>query len=193
MSRQTVGAVPMVWTTWFPCGCNSHPSGAEVTAHPPCGRLDNRRCEAGMKGGNPELGRESRRAELGKDRQPTYVRPVVILARLTRAYKPAQQGNGWRAGQRPSLFGSTLAPIPADSRVLSPATNGNQERGNPAMALRASALSRESPARRSESGIASEANAPGKARGYADGGAAGWMIGVQVGATTHEHVGNGDV
>ena len=43
-----------------------------------------------------------------------------------------------------TAHGSTLATIPAESRILRPTPNGNQERGNSIRALKASALSRQS-------------------------------------------------
>jgi len=35
MSRPDTGTVPVVGITWSLCGCDSHPSGVEVTACPP--------------------------------------------------------------------------------------------------------------------------------------------------------------
>ena len=96
-------------------------------------------------------------------------------------YEPAQNGNGWRVERIAESFGSTLTTIPADNGALHPVTNEGQERGNPVEALRASVLSRQSAACLDAGGIASEANALGKAEGYADGGTTLWMVEVQVG------------
>lgn len=118
--------------------------------------------------------------------------PSSYLNRLSRADEPAQNGNGWRAGHQPSVSGDTLATIPADSGVLRSASNESQERNNPGRALRP-CRSRLSAACSAVGGIASEANAPGKAGGYADGGTVLWQMESQVGVQRHEHVGNGDV
>ena len=63
------------------------------------------------------------------------------------------------------VFSSTLILIPADSRILRSAANENQERGNPLKALTGQNVSRQSVAGLEVGGIASEANALGKAKG----------------------------
>ena len=81
----------------------------------------------------------------------------------------------------PSAFDSTLRFIPADSRVLRSTSNESQERDNFIEALRA-ICPEQTVSRKPQWGrIASEANASGKAGGYADGGTARWKIEVQVG------------
>ncbi len=75
--------------------------------------------------------------------------------------------------------------IPADSAILRASSNGSQERSNDPVAL----LAFDTPASewrvgvnrmRLGSGIVSEAKAPGKARGSADGGTATWTVQTQV-------------
>jgi len=66
---------------------------------------------------------------------------------------------------------STSKAVPADSGILRPTANEGQERGNPAEALRVQP--EKTVGRKPRRGrIASEANASGKAGGYADGGTA---------------------
>ena len=89
LAVQMAGADSGIWITKALCRCDSCPSGAEVKAYPPCRWVDIHRCEAGIKGGNPELGREPRRAELKMDRNTNPCLTVVILDRLTQDEEPA--------------------------------------------------------------------------------------------------------
>lgn len=133
-------------------------------------------CEAGINGGNPDFGRESRLAELDMDRYTNLLlnrRQVVQAHPKSRAC--SQNGTGWRAERIPPLFGNTLIPIPANSKVLRPTSNGNQERDNPLKALQA-CLEQVVSRMPCWGRIASEANARGKAVGYADGGTVKWQI-----------------
>ena len=61
-------------------------------------------------------------------------------------------------------YGSTLAAIPADSRVLRPTSNRNQERDNSTRALKASALSRQSVASLDGKGLPQKLMPSGKPR-----------------------------
>lgn len=130
------GADSGIWITKASCRCDSCPSSAEVKAYPPCGWVDIHRCEAGIEGGNPELGRESRRAELKMDRNTNPCLTVVILDRLTQDEAPAPKGDGCRVRRLPSPTDSTLTRIPADSGILLSTQNGALEQGNPYGALR---------------------------------------------------------
>lgn len=136
LAVQIAGADSGIWITKVLCRCDSCPSSAEVKTCPPCGWFDNHWCEAGIKGGNPKLGREPRRVELEMDRNTNPCLTVVILARLTRDDKPAPKGDGCRVRRLPSPTDSTLTSIPADSGVLFPMQNGALEQGNPCEALR---------------------------------------------------------
>lgn len=115
--------------------------------------------------------------------EPT-IYPSSCLNRLSRVDKPAQNGKGLRAGED---LHSPVALSQQSRRSVGSFVqrqNGNQERDNPAEALTNQNVSRSSIASLSAGRIASEANASGKAGGYADGGTTEWMVEVQVGVNT---------
>lgn len=160
------------------------PCGSQGTACPPCGRVAN----AGVKRGNTRLNSESARAtpvagSYGQ-RQANTHRHIVIVTRLRRNNGPAQNGNGSEAGTR------TVGPAPAlddPGGECGPTatSNGHQERGNRSAALERPPGHRAGANRMQPSGrIASEANALGKAEGYADGGTVTRKVEVPVGVQT---------
>ena len=130
-----------------------------------------RRCEAGIKGGNPELDRESRRAQLGMDSDTNPLRTVVTCFTGLRELYGLPKRERTEDGAVAEATPSTSKAVPADSGILRPTANEGQERGNPAEALRVQP--EKTVGRKPRRGrIASEANASGKAGGYADGGTA---------------------
>ena len=100
-----------------------------------------RRCEAGINGGNPELDRKSRQAQLDMDRNTNPLNRRHFATGLREFYGLPKRE---RAESEASslIVSSTLAAVPADSGVLRPAANENQERDNPEKALNVHALSR---------------------------------------------------
>lgn len=134
-----------------------------------------RLCEAGIKGGNSEPDWELRRTELDMDRNTNS---RLNRRHLLQAYTGYQACPKWERTE--SRIGYRTYPkyprkVPADSEVLNPVSNGNQERDNPFKALKF-ILSRWLVVSLVVGRIASEANAFGKAKGYADGGTVKWMI-----------------
>jgi len=124
-----------------------------------------RRCEAGTKGGNPELDRESRRAKLDMDRNTnSRLNRRHFLQAYSSFTACPKMGMDREQGKWCSCLGH-LRKIPAESEILHPASNGNQERGNPAKALKVPTLSRRYVASLGAGRIASEAKALGKAKG----------------------------
>ena len=125
--------------------------------------LDTHPCEAGTKGGNSERGRELRRAQLDMDRHtnPLLNRRQSVQAHPLFTSLPKKGTDGEPCGLN-SPPGSTLESIPANNGILPPATNGNQERGNPIEALKASALSRQSAACPDGEGLPQKQMPPGK-------------------------------
>ena len=124
-------------------------------------------CEAGIKGGNSEFARKSRRTELSKDRRRTHVRTVVTQPGLKQVKWPAQKRERTENEIDLSRYLRYLRKVPADSEILNLTSNENQERDNSDKALRNSeqAVS----CKLYQGRIVPEANALGKAEGYADG------------------------
>jgi hypothetical protein len=124
---------------------------------------DRRSCEAGTKGGNSEHGRESRRAELDMDRNtnPRPTRRQSVQAQPLLMGLP-KIGTGGEMDRCSSLSRGTLATTPAESGVLRPATNGNQERDNPVRALTGVNVSRSSIASPGGAGLPQKQMSPGK-------------------------------
>jgi hypothetical protein len=171
LGRQADGAFPAAWTTWLPCGCDSHPSGVEVTAYPPCWWPDDHRCEAGINGGNPKHGRGLRPAELDMDRNTNLRRTVVTLCRLSRVDKPVpKMGSDGEPGMYHRCPGAPSQPSrrTAGSFVQRQTETRNGVSHATLSRFREQGVTR----RRRVERIASEAKAPGKAGGYADGGTA---------------------
>lgn len=110
--------------------------------------------------------------------------PSSSLNRLSRADEPAQNRDRMESQACTVNAWNTLVTIPADNGILCSTTNGNQERSNPRPVLRPSGRSRWSTASWAAGGIASEANALGKAEGYADGGTVLWKVEAQLGVQT---------
>jgi len=130
--RQAAGSCPVAWTTWSSCGCDSRPSGVEVTAYPPRGRPDDRWCEAGIEGGKPALDRKLRRAQLEKDRNTNpRLNRRHVCAGLFEFKGPFPKWDRIESQARTAFAWDTLEPIPADRGILHPTTNEDQERSNP--------------------------------------------------------------
>jgi len=165
----------------FSCGWNSHPSDMEVKAYPPCGWLDNHRFDAGIKGGNPEFGRELRRAKLNMDRNTNPLQNCrhsgIGLPELISLTKKVSDGEPEVSSCLPDI-----SSYPSRQTMGSYVQRQTEIRNEVTLVRLSGALLEQvvscMPYHRR---IASEANAFGKAEGYADGGAVKWKIEVKVG------------
>lgn len=110
------------------------------------------------------------------DRQRTHVQPSLESNRPTRVHGPAQNGKGYAAnGFRTDWH--PHASNPADKCDPKAAQNGEQEQGNPSRS--SLEVWEQVVSRMGVTGeIAREANAIGKADGYADAGTSAWKIGL---------------
>jgi hypothetical protein len=127
----------------------------------------------GTEGGNPESDREPRPAELSMGNVGEGIqspsRPTSPLRFRGWVQKGTEEGSAaHRSGVGGFRSSTSVHPriLPAKSAVLNSATNGYRERSNP----RHLSTTEKSVRRMTAGeGMSPEANAPGKARGYADG------------------------
>jgi len=122
-----------------------------------------RRCEAGIKGGNSELDRESRRAELdmGRKTNSRVTRRHVSQAHASYAACP-QNGNGSRVGRVQVVASNTLARSRRRVKPFIQRQNGDQERSNLAKALTGQNVSRRYVASLGEEGLPQKQRPLGK-------------------------------
>jgi hypothetical protein len=152
-----------------------------VKAYPPCGWPDNHWFDAGIKGGNPEFGRELRRAELNMDRNTNPLQNCrhssTGLAELISLTKMVLDGEPEVSNRFPDVFS-----YPSRRTMGSYVQRQTETRNEVTMVRLSGSLPEQVVSRMPYHGrIASEANAFGKAEGYADGGTVRWKIEVKVG------------